>query len=169
MPILDFIGQYILVDEIHRRNRTTNGEVSIKFLFATDCLSRFSRLYDIGETDSKYTSNEFVDKLLEIKADFGLNTASDKDQKFYFRADKSPVHQKAAKDQRLLAAGICIVFHDKTRPDSQQIPELDERISVVSRLMRPALANEIFTPHMIFRIMAFTQRRIERAIQGQYN
>ena len=63
IPLPEMIGDMILVDEIHR----TFGSKNFKFTVASDCLSRFSKLYLIIGSMNK---EKFVKQILRISGDF---------------------------------------------------------------------------------------------------
>ena len=59
------IGEVILVDEVHRMKV---DETTARFLFVTDSLSRYSKLYPIGKKE--FSSEGFLQLLLQVKKDF---------------------------------------------------------------------------------------------------
>ena len=154
VPIPDFIGQQILVDEIHRQNNGRNGVESVRFLFATDALSKFCKLYPLGQnktnsprvipnqrTSKGYTHAEFIDLLLQIRHDFGADLSTQMDQTLHIRADKSSIHIKAANSPKLKSHKIKLQFHNKSRTESNQLPELDGRVAAISGYLRQLLQN----------------------------
>ena len=126
-PIPSHIGEVILVDEIHR----TFKSKPVKFLLASDCLSRYSRLYPF---EGAMNANLFVTMLLRISEDFLFHKKAPTST-LEIRCDQLPAHVKALEDQRLIERGISIEFHDPKSADGKQIPELDGRMAKLSKFL----------------------------------
>ena len=126
-PIPEHIGEVILVDEIHRTFRSK----PYKFLFASDCLSRYSRLYPF---EGAMNANLFVEMLIRISEDF-LFYKKAPSATLEIRCDHLPAHVKALEDPRLKERAISIEFHDSKSGDGKQIPELDGRMAKTSKIL----------------------------------
>ena len=126
-PIPSHIGEVILVDEIHR----TFKSKPFKFLLASDCLSRYSRLYPF---EGAMNANLFVTMLLRISEEFLFHKKAPTST-LEIRCDQLPAHVKALEDQRLIERGISIEFHDSKSADGKQIPELDGRMAKLSKFL----------------------------------
>ena len=126
-PIPNHIGEVILVDEIHRTFRSK----PIKFLLASDCLSRYTRLYPF---EGPMDTNLFVKLLLRVSDDFLFHQKSPSSS-LEIRCDHLPAHTKALEDPRLIERKIKIEFHDPTSANGKQIPELDGRMAKISKFL----------------------------------
>ena len=143
-PLAEKIGQTILIDEVHRMS-TKNK--TVRFLYATDSLSRYSKLYYIKEESYKFS--EVLDYLVKVRKDF---THSDnKLGKMLIRMDKSRPHLKASKQLDFLKKhNIEIELYDGHSPLSVSLPELDGRLQKISKM----IGNFMARPHLDFDTVA---------------
>ena len=108
VPVPSEIGQTILVDEVHR---TRKGS-SLRYLFASDCLSRYSKMYFAISGRKGYNAEKFIELMKQVKFDFMReNSSSAENICLQIRADACGVHTNAAKSPLLAKLGIKIHFH----------------------------------------------------------
>ena len=132
-PLPSQIGEVILVDEIHR----TFSSKNLRFTVASDCLSRFTKIYPIN---GSVTKDKFIDIVLRISDDFLFFKKATNSPSLEIRCDQLTAHVAAAKDFRLAERGISLVFHDPKSAGGKQIPELDGRIAKLSKFMNSIVA-----------------------------
>ena len=139
-PLAEKIGQTVLIDEVHRMS-TKNK--TVRFLYATDSLSRYSKLYFIKEDSYKFS--EVLEYLVKVRKDF---THSDNRLgKMLIRMDKSRPHLKASKQLEFLKKhNIEIELYDGHSPLSVSLPELDGRLQKISKM----IGNFMARPHLDF-------------------
>ena len=135
VPLPNYIGESILVDEVHRTFFSKN----IRFTIASDSLSRFTKIYPL---EGAVTKDKFIDIVLRISDDFLFFKRTPTNPSLQIRCDQLPAHVAAAGDIRLKERGISITFHDPTSAEGKQIPELDGRIAKISRIMNVKATTE---------------------------
>ena len=139
VPIPKLIGGQLLADEVHR----TKNNKTLKFLFVSDCLSRFSQLYYF---DANMNTNKFIDMIIhEVLKDFTPNSPPKGGQKIHIRCDKLASHRSAAKSDIFKEHNVELIFHNSTTFSKNSLPELDGRISHISKILNRAL-NEFESP-----------------------
>ena len=157
-PIPDKIGEMILVDEVHRMD-TKNK--TVRFLYATDSLSRFSKLYYINT--KRYTYQEVMELLKKVKRDFDR---PDLQNKVIYRMDHSRPHLKISKQKKFLDDyNIEIVMHDKHTAMSVGLPELDGRLHKMSYIISRNLA---VPSHDMEKVASLSTKQFNETI-GQEN
>ena len=135
-PMPEKFGEVILCDEIHRQNR---DNVKQRFMFATDCLSRYSKLYHI---ENKTTAQDFKNVIRKVLKDFARRDLRGK--KVIIRADGCTTHSCAKRDSRFSKENnVEIDIHEKHSPLSVGIPELDGRMQKLS----PILSKHLMEPN----------------------
>ena len=135
-PMPTKFGEVILCDEIHRQDRDGNKQ---RFMFATDCLSRFSKLYPIEKTT---TAQDFKNIVQKVLRDFARPEL--KGNKIVIRADGCKTHACAQRDSRFCRENnVEINIHEKHTPLSVGIPELDGRMQKLS----PILSMHLLQPN----------------------
>ena len=138
IDIPDRIGKSVLIDEMHfykASDRSGQHSQKYRFLFATESLTRFSKLYPVI---ADLTSSKLIKILKQIKADFGQRTLDHMD--LIIRADQHQVHKSVQSDPILKDLKIKIEIHPKTSLSKNHIPELDGRGNSIARIIRDELS-----------------------------
>ena len=140
IEIPDRIGKCVLIDEMHfykASDRSGPQSQKYRFLFATESLTRFSKLYPVS---GDLTVDKLIPILKRIRADFGQRTMDNID--LIIRADQHQVHKSLQTNPRLQELRIKIEIHPKTSLSKNNIPELDGRGNQIARIVRDELTQE---------------------------
>ena len=141
IPIPHRIGEQILVDTVHYFQPGTKDVKNCwRFLYATESLTRFSRLYPIR---GELTANQIIEMMPQIKTDLASRLCSDTE--IIIRCDQASAHISAAKSEKLKKMKIKIEPHSKTSASKNGIAELDGRLAQVNRIMRDILTDKNVT------------------------
>ena len=135
VPIPETIGSVLIMDEFSRQNRKRNPW---KFVLVTDALSRFSMIYDY---DGHMNTKKFKDILKKIEKDFmATSCARGEECSVEVICDELAVHASAVA-QSSIVQGLTVKCKETASMSKNVLPELDGRLSKISRLMRAELAD----------------------------
>ena len=129
IPLPEFVGEQLLLDEFSRQS--IKGE-TWRFLFVTDSLSRFSKIYPY---EGQMNKELFIKMLSKINIDFCATNSIHKKSTLHIRCDKLQVHVSSAVDDRVKNMNIKLDFHESFSNSKNSIAELDGRLAKISRIL----------------------------------
>ena len=145
VPIPSRINEMIFVDEFSRQsiqNQTWN------FAMASEGLTRMSKLYPYR---GPMTEKKFVQILEKIKNDFLFYEPKGHVCEVKILSDRLSSHVKASQNPKLAEKGMKIECFKPKSKSPNKIPELDGRLSKISRFLR----QEMTSPNVSIEQAAF--------------
>ena len=129
IPIPETIGEQLLLDEFSRQSLKNEPW---RFVFVTESLSRFSKLYPYS---GHMNSETFLQILKRVNNDFCLTNSLHKNTILHIRCDKLSVHKAVADNPKVKQMKIQLEFHESTRNSKNHIAELDGRLAKISKIL----------------------------------